>query len=256
MNETVSNWALHAFADGELEGQEKRAIENLLQHDENARRFVALVNAQKQALHSALDGTLHEQVPARLLAAARGKKTPVFSLRRMAAVAAAVAFIGFGAVLGSILADRFENVGTSSTLADLSYGAYKVYASEMRHPVEVTAVDKDHLQAWLSRRVGVKFAVPDLTQKGFTLVGGRLLAEGEKPAGLLVYEDNQLHRITIYVAANEAKNVAPMSIEQHGTVMNCFWVEADLVYGVSGEFPRDQMLSIAQAAHEGFDKEG
>ena len=78
MNDTVSNWALHAFADGELDGQEKRAIEELLQRDETARRFVALVTAQKQSLHSALDGTLHEQVPTRLLAAARGTKARMF----------------------------------------------------------------------------------------------------------------------------------------------------------------------------------
>ena len=256
MNETVSNWALHAFADGELDGQEKRAIEDLLQRDETARRFVALISAQKQALHAALDGTLQEQVPTRLLAAARGTKATLFSARSLAAVAAAMMLIVCGALIGLMLAERFATVGPHATLADLSYGAYKVYAGEQRHPVEVTAADKDHLQTWLSHRVGVKFAVPDLTQKGFALVGGRLLAEGEKPAGLLVYEDKQLHRITIYVAANEAKNQAPMAIEQHGQVMNCYWVEADLVYAVSGELPRDQMLSIAQAAHEGFDKEG
>ena len=256
MNETVSNWALHAFADGELDGQEKRAIEELLQRDETARRFVALVNAQKHALQAALDGTLQEQVPARLLAEARGTKVTLFSARRLAAVAAAVMLIAVGALIGSMVAQRFAPVGSHATLADLSYGAYKVYAGEQRHPVEVTAADKDHLQTWLSHRVGVKFAVPDLTQKGFALVGGRLLAEGEKPAGLLVYEDKQLHRITIYVAANEAKSQSPMAIEQHGQVMNCYWVEADLVYAVSGELPRDQMLSIAQAAHEGFDKEG
>ena len=256
MNETVSNWALHSYADGELQGLEKRGVERLLQRDETVRRFLALVAQQKQALHNALDGTLQEQVPARLLAAARGQKPAMFSLRRWAAVAAAILLITVGGLLGSALAERFWPAGSRSTLADISYGAYKVYSSEVRHPVEVAAADKDHLQAWLSRRVGVKFAVPDLTEKGFTLVGGRLLAEGEKPAGLLVYEDNQLHRVTIYVAANEAKNEAPMLVQQRGTVMTCFWVESDLVYGVSGELSREIMLSLAQAAHEGFDKEG
>ena len=256
MNETVSNWALHAYADGELQGQEKRSVEQLLQHDETARRFVALVAQQKRAMHEAFDGTLNEPVPARLLAAARGQKRAMFSLRRLAAIAAALLFVAFGGVMGTILAERFSQAGPQATLADLSYGAYKVYGGEVRHAVEVGGADKDHLQAWLSRRVGVKFAVPDLTAKGFTLVGGRLLAEGEKPAGLLVYEDNQLHRLTIYVAANEAKNEAPMLVNQRGTVMTCFWVEADLVYGVSGELSRDSMLTLAQAAHEGFDKAG
>ena len=41
MFETVENWALHAFADGELEGDDKKAVEKLLVENDEARKALA-----------------------------------------------------------------------------------------------------------------------------------------------------------------------------------------------------------------------
>ncbi len=47
---------------------------------------------------------------------------------------------------------------------------------EVRHPVEVTAAQQDHLVQWLSKRVGRPLKVPVLAAEGYELVGGRLLS--------------------------------------------------------------------------------
>lgn len=60
--------------------------------------------------------------------------------------------------------------------------AHAVYAPEVRHPVEVAAVEKAHLAAWLSKRLEAEVRAPDLGGAGFALLGGRLLP-GEALSG-------------------------------------------------------------------------
>lgn len=42
--------------------------------------------------------------------------------------------------------------------------AYLIYASEVRHPVEVGAGEQQHLATWLGKRLGYPFAIPDLSR--------------------------------------------------------------------------------------------
>ena len=253
MFETVENWALHAFADGELEGEEKHKVEAFLRDNADARRALADIAAQKAALHRTYDGILSEPVPAGLLKAARSRPPSrnSWGLAQAAAAAAIVALLVGGAG-GWFLHSPVQAV--SESLADTSLDNFQVYATDFRHPVEVPATDKDHLQMWLSKRIGVKFNVPDLQDKGYTLLGGRLLADNGKPAGLLVYEDANKQRMSVFYAANDAKNEAPMMVKQRGKLVTCYWVEPDMVYAVAGEQPPDTMVSLADAVHEGFDK--
>ena len=66
------------------------------------------------------------------------------------------------------------------------------------------ASDKDHLQTWLSNRVGLKLVAPDLVAEGFQLVGGRLLPAGQGKAAMLLYEDAKGQRISLFVTADSA----------------------------------------------------
>ena len=67
MFEAVENWALQAFADGELEPDDRKAIEQLLAENAEARKVLAAIDYQKVELHKAYDGALDEPVPASLL---------------------------------------------------------------------------------------------------------------------------------------------------------------------------------------------
>ncbi|TIL54623.1 MAG: anti-sigma factor, partial [Mesorhizobium sp.] len=90
-------------------------------------------------------------------------------------------------------------------LAEQAIAAHVLYAAEQRHAVEVPASDKDHLQTWLSNRVGLKLVAPDLAAQGFQLVGGRLLPAGESKAAMLLYEDAKGERISLFVTAESAE---------------------------------------------------
>jgi anti-sigma factor RsiW len=252
MFETVENWALHAFADGELQGEEKKSVEKLIAENDEARKALSNINYQKSELHRAFDQVLDEPIPSALLAAASRKSSPRLAPYVFAACAAMLLIAG-----GSVgwFANQQTNVAQAESLPARAFNSYVVYAPEMKHAVEVSGAEAGHLDAWLSKRIGIKFAIPDLTAKGYTLIGGRLLAEGDKPAGLLMYEDANKQRLAVYIAANDKHTNGAMKVEYRGNLVSCYWVEPDLVYALAGEQPAAEMLKLAEAAHEGFDKE-
>jgi anti-sigma factor RsiW len=253
MFETVENWALHAFADGELQGEEKISVEKLVSENNEARKVVANIQHQKSELRKAFDHVLDEPIPAALLRAANQKPAPRL-LPYLAAACAAMLFMIGGSV--GWYANQQTNTQKAESLPARALNSYVVYAPEMKHAVEVPGAEAGHLDAWLSKRIGVKFTIPDLTAKGYTLIGGRLLAEGDQPAGLLMYEDAKKQRLAVYIAANDKHTSGGMKIEYRGNLVSCYWVEPDLVYALAGEQPVAEMLKLAEAAHDGFDKEG
>ena len=252
MTSTIEIWALHAYADGELQGDEKHNVEQALATSEESRKLLEAIRAQKAELHKAYDDVLVEAVPNRILKAATLK--PRANVWPKLALAASLAALAFGATSGWLAHNQFTPQNVAETLPQRALDAFVVYGAEQRHAVEVAANEKDHLQTWLSKRIGVKFSVPDLSGQGYTLIGGRLLGEDGTPAGLLMYEDASKKRLAIYVAANTAKNNEAMMVQEKGGLVTCYWVETDMVYALSGEQPPEQMLVLAKAAHEGFDK--
>lgn len=251
---TLESWAISAYADNELEASERAEVERLIAQSPEAQAELNAIRLQKQALQKAFGGAAAEDVPHAMLRAVQ--RGPVPQPRRAvpawAAIAAAVALLVVGAG-GWFAGDRFGASSAQPTLAETALGAHQVYAVEVRHPVEVAGDDKAHLQQWLSKRVGVSFQVPDLTDEGYSLLGGRLLAEGDRPAALLMYEDAAKQRLTVYLAANPAKNAIALDMRQAGQLVVCTWEEPDMVYAFVGTASEEAMKKLAEAAHDRFE---
>jgi anti-sigma factor RsiW len=128
--------------------------------------------------------------------------------------------------------------------------AHGVYVPEVRHPVEVSADERGHLVAWLSKRLGAKLAVPDLLSLGFELVGGRLLPGERGPSAQLMYQDAQGVRITLYVSRGESETAATaFRFERAGVVQSFYWIDRGLGYVLSGELPRERLSTVATAVY-------
>ena len=166
----ISEDELHALADGQLAESRRAAVERWLEsHPEEAARL-ARWRRHNAAIRSAFDPVAAEPVPERLRLAVRRPR-----LGRAVAIAASVALFVAGAALGWFGHARIGGEGaTDLRLAERAIAAHRVYAVEVRHPVEVTA-GEDHLVRWLSRRLDYELRVPDLTRAGYRLMGGRPL---------------------------------------------------------------------------------
>lgn len=109
----ISDEMLMAYADGELEGAERDAVEAALAQDEAARARLDAHQRLKTKLSAAFDGALTEPVPARLAQAASppasaaiinlSNRRPRWSAREWGAMAASIAA---GLVLGVGLMGR------------------------------------------------------------------------------------------------------------------------------------------------------
>ena len=253
-----------AFVDGQLPPERRRAVMAYLatRPDEAAR--MGDYRTLSEGLHLAYDEVLYEPLPKRLrVEHYRGQSSWTGRLRdwtglgRLGMVArfAGVAGLLVASALGGwALHDRYmrPDVETPAmSFARQAANAHVLFASDLRHPVEFGADQRDNLLLWLSERLGQKLHSPDLQQLGYTLVGGRLLPASNQPAAQLMYEDPKAHRITLYI---RARWVTPVSGAQEGTVSfttedgvsMVYWIEGTLAYALIGEMDREQLFSTAK----------
>lgn len=251
----IDDAALHAYVDGQIDEIGRREVEGwLADHPEEEARIQAY-RAQNTGLHALYDGVLEEPMSPSLAALVAGtpKRRPAGAWRRMAA---AILLFALGGAAGWGLHGLGEGGGLTAEPAFVrrAVGAHVVYASEVRHPVEVGADQEQHLVGWLSKRLGSPLRAPKLAAFGFTLVGGRLLPDDGMAAAQFMYEDASGRRLTCYVrAANDREDTAFRFVTERG-ISAFYWVDAPLAYALIAEMPKDALLAVAHAVYDGLER--
>jgi anti-sigma factor RsiW len=173
---------------------------------------------------------------------------------RPAAFALTAAWLSLGVALGWQMQLAFPHNDMPPMVRHAAV-AYVTYASEVAHPVEIQASNEDHLEAWLSKRLGMNLRAPKLDAVGFTLMGGRLLAGTHGPAAQFMYEDSVGRRLTLYVKTQEMGYDKSRSFEfaQEQEVNAFYWIEDGTGYVLSGNLGRADLLKVAEAAHRQMD---
>lgn len=190
---------INAYVDGELGPEAQAQVERHLGAEVEDARRVSEYRAIGEALHALYDPVMDEPVPARLIAATERPRSAalVWSMR----IAAVLALLVVGGAGGWFLRQTTSVADASEiALARHAIEAHRLYAVEVRHPVEVAADEEAHMSTWLSRRLGKPIKPPALAGAGFKLVGGRLLPAADKPAAQFMYENAGGQRLTLYFA--------------------------------------------------------
>lgn len=243
----VTEAELHAYVDGLLPETRRAEIEAYLTvHTEEALRVRAW-SAQNRTLRDLYDPVLAESLPVRmrwwvLLHRAR----PII---RYAAVAA---WFTLGGIAGWYLhAYTAATSADTMTFARQAAIAHVVYSPEVRHPVEVGADQEPHLVNWLSKRLGAKLRVPQLTALGYQLVGGRLLPGNRGPVAQFMFQDGNGQRLTLYVRsrAGDSRETAFRYAHERG-ISVFYWLDGTFGYALSGEIDKTELLSIAKVVYQ------
>ena len=111
--------------------------------------------------------------------------------------------------------------------------AYRVFANDLPHrPCRAARADSPVALAGLDDpEAGPhRVAVPDLSQLGYHLLGGRVLAVMYGPAAMLVYEDSQHNRITVYIQPMRRGQETPMRSVDAGAVDGYAWINRQIGY--------------------------
>lgn len=245
----VSEDELHAYVDGELPADRRAAVEGWLSaHPDDAAR-VATWRLQADAIRARYADVARQPIPSKLRL---NRMSYASRSWKIGAAAAVVAAFFLGGYAGWMARDTAGDVPDAfERLTAQALNAYKVYAVEVRHPVEVTAKDADHLQLWLSKRVGYPLRAPNLQTQGLNLVGGRLLpTPAGAAAAFFMYENASGERFTLYCARAETADTALHyngGEEKTGAI---YWVGSNVAYVVSGAGERKQLWKVARAAYE------
>lgn len=267
---------LHAYADGQLSGARRAAVEAYLAQHPDAAAQVAAWRRQADALHGTLDPVLNEPVPLAALPPGlhgdgrrnAARPGPRWAMA-LAATCASVALLAVGGALGWLAHGRLGSstlvLAPGERFAREALATHAVYAPEMRHPVEVAATEEAHLIAWLSKRLGTALQVPDLRPQGFHLIGGRLgVAEGG-PSAILMYEADDGTRLSLQLrrmaqgTPDTGFRVERMTGEGatrpapgRDPMLAFYWIDRDLGFALAGPLERARLLTLAQVVYQQY----
>ena len=248
----VTEDEFHAYVDNELPAERREAVEAwLAAHPADAER-VNSWRAMSEALHAKYDAVLDEPVPARLSVDAL---TQVPRRWMMGAVAASLLAFAVGGGVGWVAHGASAKPSIFANFTGDALDAHKLYAVEVRHPVEVAGDEKAHLQQWLSKRCGYQVRAPELEATGLKLVGGRLLPGPAGPASFLMYENASGERFTVYAsrAATETTQMRYAANDGNGAM---FWADRGVGYVVTGPTDRDRLNHVARMVYDQNEKAG
>lgn len=246
----ISEAELHALVDGELTEEARAEAEALLAaapaDEALAREFRSL----NEAMRARYAGRLEEPVPrAMLQVLGRVPRWPAAIAPRQVALAAAL-LIAIAAGLAGYLARGFMGgpARSAPSFVANALGAHNVYLPEVRHPVEVKA-EEEHLVRWLTRRVGAPIRAPSLADRGWRLMGGRLLPDLGLPAAQFMYEDAAGRRLTLYIRKETGMNNTAFRFYEKDGLASFYWVDRPLAYALAGRVGREELTGIADAVY-------
>ncbi len=247
----ISEDELHAYVDGRLPVERNMVIEAWLAENPHVADEVADWRAQNEGIRDLFGA---EPKSGALPAALRG----VGMMRRVdisspvAAISACLLLVvgaGAGVPIARLVSTPAASVALADTLPEAARTNYVVYASEVRHPVEVRADERDHLVEWLSKRLGSALKAPDLSAEGFSLIGGRLVAFAGAPGALFMYEDMQGQRVTLMAGRNMDNAETGFLFAKSGDVQTFYWIDGPVGYALSGAINRERLEATAHQVY-------
>ncbi len=244
----------HAYADGQLAPDRAAQVGAAIEREPAFAARVTNIRQQNARLRDAFDPWLGEALPRTLVDAAK----PPRSWRNRGArrvwavpVLAATASLLIGAGLGwQFRGEMLQHAGTPVTFSRQAAITHALYASDANRPVEIWASEEERLVRWLSKRLSYPLHAPNLSDAGFSLVGGRLVAGNEKPGALFMYENADKQRISLLVRKDgEPTRETAFRYAYEDGVGVFYWIDDACGYALSGSLDRAQLLSIARLVY-------
>lgn len=261
-NPTVTEADLHAFADGLLPPERRAQLEAWLTDNPEDAAAVATWQTQSDRIRALFAPyAVSREGDADLIAKSRETlpkdRAAPHLFRRLTMLAASLALFLAGAAAGHFGPDLFARpelqLAAMEAWPQQAHSAFIVYASEVRHPVEVGADQEAHLATWLGKRMNVAgLKVPSLQVLGFQLVGGRLLPINGTPGAMFMYQNAAGQRLTVLVGHNVENTTTSFRFASSGDVETFYWIDGSLGYTVTGEISREMLQQVADECYKQF----
>jgi anti-sigma factor RsiW len=240
----ITEAELHAYIDGELEGQRSEVVAGLLNADPTLRKRYAAYSADRDRLRAIYAPLADEPLPARLL-----RPLIVASAPRRAVWpwAAACATLAAAATILLML-----QLGPAATAKDALLAEAMAVRNGTEAPerqlsaADTMAAGADFMEKTLSSPVGV----PDLGQEGYQLADLAVYNDHESGRAVqLSYRDGKGHRLTVYLHRPTGADRYEILPERGGKRV-CIVENQELSRVMIGEMSEQQMLRIASLSYD------
>jgi anti-sigma factor RsiW len=242
-NGPVGEDDLHAYVDDQLDPDRRREVDAYLDVNPEIRRRIESFRTDCTALREEANERLSSPVPMRLRMTEVRRVRHARYLGQFRRIAAGIVLLGVGGARGSMINLRTVTNSSRAPMAD-AMAAYRVFATSPDNAVEIEATRSVTLVNRISGHLGRDLVIPNLSQIGLSLLGGRLLASDEGPGGMFVYAGPHGERIAVYVKTLADGRRSQFGSRQDGDVVAYYWFDGRLGYAVTGRAGS----SIASAA--------
>jgi anti-sigma factor RsiW len=245
---------IHAMLDGELDAGHAREVED---HIAGCSRCSAQLRATAEMKKAVSEVNLRYITPLNLrqrLDAALPTVPPISrrSILRGFAVGSVVSAIAATGVVVLVL----RNDDEQRLLAEVVSAHLRSLQAD--HLTDVLTSDQHTVKPWFNGKLDVAPPVVDLTQQGFTLVGGRLDYVDTRSVGAIVYR-RRAHVVNLFVAptANTERRAAKtvtvhgFNIRHWGDGGLNYWAVSDIAAEELAEFTDKFEIAIRTRASDG-----
>lgn len=263
---------LVAYLDGEIEASEAREIEAWLDSDPAARETVGALARSAALVREAYDEVLHEPLPERLIAAARGEtkapagaritavaprrpwRQPGQRARWRVALPIAASLFGFlfGGAAAYVGVDKFVPLGVIGATSppaleasvannlwlDNAAGYFKLFVGAGENAlidVPATGDTRAALQK-ISQSLPEQVRLPDLKPWGLNFHGARLVVVDGRPAAQLVYttDNKAIGPMALIIGSSKQPDIPP-TFDRRQDVNMLYWRHQGRAYVLVGQ---------------------
>jgi anti-sigma factor RsiW len=283
-SDSLSPELLSDYVDGELDEPTRRGVEARVRENPVDRERLRDYQAQSETLHRAYASVLDEPVPDRLMevlersdageeedAADRHAPTrPVpwqwprwggmLSGAMAAGLALAVGGVAGWVVRGYMIEQEAQMVAREMFLQEAikSYSLYATDDSSWQHAGLQS--DREKFGEWFQSDQELEIPVPDLSDDGYSFVGGRPLPDSNGLAGQMLYRNEEGNTIVLYFQYMEGSGRGDRlmtsrptegggSIFEYNDELSAYYWTSDsgkASYAVLGSMGQDALASLGQ----------
>ena len=232
---------LTAYCDGELDAVAASEFERRMAADDRLRaqytRLMSLRHAMRALPQADMPSDLQARIQAKLRAerasaerAANVSNVTVLRRRNWSFQALAASAL-IGAVISGSVLKTIDRFGQGDTVAS------EVVAGHIRgllapQPFDVASSDRHTVKPWFTSRLPESPQVPDLTDKGFALLGGRVDVIENRPVATIVYK-HAAHTVSL-TTLKPGQTVPEQSIAGYNVRS---WSDANFTYVAVCDLP-------------------
>jgi anti-sigma factor RsiW len=145
----------------------------------------------------------------------------------------------------------FSAAGPESP-AKAATSAYRTYAEGRVRPVEAATGDRATLSKWFAAQMTGAATVPDLSEAGLALVGGRVVPGVVSAAAFALYESPRHERFAIEIESIDSPPETDFAIDVAGGILCASWTGAGHSYAIVGRASRARLVELARTVRDGM----